>query len=170
VTGHNAAGKSVFLMDGPAPAVASRGSGATVVTDLWETRATPASNVGDEDPTVGHAFRLPPPPSGSIFRVVEYPPDSMRVSAMRANAAEHAREASGYTRDVTNARHPGFHKTSSIDYAIVLSGEIWALMDEGEVLLKAGDVLIQRGTSHAWSNRSNESCCVAFVLIDAAPL
>ncbi len=170
VTGHNAAGKSVFLMDGPAPAVMSRGTGATVATDLWETRSMPASNAGDEDPTVGHPFRLPPPQNGTIFRVVEYPPDAMRVSAMRANSTAHAQEASGYTRDVANARHPGFHKTNSIDYAIVLSGEIWALMDEGEVLLKTGDVLIQRGTSHAWSNRTNESCCVAFVLIDAAPL
>lgn len=170
VTGHNADGKSVFLMDGSAPAVSTRGSGATVVTDLWQTDATPASNAGAVDPTVGRAFRLPPPPHGSIFRVVEYPPDSVRVSAMRADAASHAREASGYSRDVGNVRHPGFHKTSSIDYAIVLSGEIWALMDEGEVLLEAGDVLIQRGTSHAWSNRTNESCCVAFVLIDAAPV
>ena len=73
-------------------------------------------------------------------------------------------------RDLANKRHPGFHKTDSIDYAIVLSGEIWALMDEGEVLLKAGDVLIQRGTNHAWSNRTEQPCCVAFVLIDAKPV
>jgi hypothetical protein len=170
VTGHNAAGKSIFLLDGPAPAVVRRGTGATVATDLWETRATPASNAGGQDPTVGHPFRLPPPRNGTILRVVEYPPDAMRVSAMRANTAEHQREASGYTRDVANVRHPGFHKTNSIDYAIVLSGEIWALMDEGEVRLEAGDVLIQRGTNHAWSNRTNENCCVAFVLIDAEPL
>ena len=71
---------------------------------------------------------------------------------------------------VANKRHPGFHKTDTIDYAIVLSGEIYALMDEGEVLLKAGDVLIQRGTNHAWSNRTEEPCCVAFVLIDAEPV
>ena len=170
VTGHNAAGRSIFLMDGPAPAVVRRGTGATVATDLWETRSTPASNAGGEDPTMGHPYRLPPPRHGTIFRIVEYPPDSMRVAAMRASAAEHEREASGYTRDVANARHPGFHKTDTVDYAIVLSGEIWALMDEGEVRLEAGDVLIQRGTSHAWSNRSDESCRVAFVLIDAEPL
>ena len=69
-----------------------------------------------------------------------------------------------------NKRHPGFHKTATIDYAIVLSGEIYALMDEGELLLKTGDVLIQRGTNHAWSNRTNEPCSVAFVLIDADPV
>ena len=64
--------------------------------------------------------------------------------------------------DRNNPRHPGFHKTATIDYAIVLAGEIYAMMDEGEVLLKAGDVLIQRGTNHAWSNRTAEPAVVAF--------
>src|SRR5262249_61126383 len=72
-------------------------------------------------------------------------------------------------RDRGNPRHAGFHKTASVDYAIVLSGEIVAMMDEGEVLLKAGDVLIQRGTNHAWSNRTDEPAYLAFVLIDAKP-
>ena len=72
--------------------------------------------------------------------------------------------------DKGNPRHPGFHKTDTIDYAIVLSGEIYALMDEGETLLHAGDVLIQRGTNHAWSNRTQENAVLAFVLVDAAPL
>ncbi len=58
------------------------------------------------------------------------------------------------------------HKTDTVDYAIVMSGEIVAVMDDGETLLKAGDVLIQRGTNHAWSNRSDAFCRIAFVLID----
>jgi quercetin dioxygenase-like cupin family protein len=62
------------------------------------------------------------------------------------------------------------HRTQTVDYAIVLSGEIWALMDSGETKMKAGDILVQRGTNHAWSNRSNKPCLVAFVLIDAKPL
>ncbi len=60
------------------------------------------------------------------------------------------------------------HRTETIDYAIVLSGEIYMILDESEVLLKAGDVVVQCGTNHAWSNRSNDSCTVAFVLIDGA--
>jgi quercetin dioxygenase-like cupin family protein len=72
--------------------------------------------------------------------------------------------------DRGSPRHPGFHKTSSVDYAIVLSGEIYALMDEGEVLLKAGDVLVQRGTNHAWSNRTDAPAYLAFVLVDAEPV
>ena len=168
VTGHNAQGKAIFIADGPAPAVFDRGPGATAVTELWETGATPASNAGGADPTVGGAQRLPPSKNGSKFRVVEYPQDSQRVAALHGTS--HDAKSEGYVRDLANKRHPGFHKTNTIDYAIVLSGEIYALMDEGEVLLKAGDVLIQRGTNHAWSNRTEEPCCVAFVLIDAEPV
>jgi hypothetical protein len=173
VTGHNAQGKAVFIADGPAPAVYDRGPSATAVTELWETAATPASNAGNADPTVGQTKQsLPPPKNGSKFRVVEYPPDSQRVAAIHASSSAQDANAKseGYVRDVANKRHPGFHKTATIDYAIVLSGEIYALMDEGELLLKTGDVLIQRGTNHAWSNRTNEPCSVAFVLIDAEPV
>jgi uncharacterized cupin superfamily protein len=60
------------------------------------------------------------------------------------------------------------HRTETVDYAIVLEGEIWAVMDEGETLLRAGDVLIQRGTNHAWANRSASTARIAFVLIDGA--
>ena len=73
----------------------------------------------------------------------------------------------GFARDYTNAKHPGFHKTATIDYAIVLNGEIHAVLDTGEALLRAGDVLVQRGTNHAWSNRTSEPVSIAFVLIDA---
>ena len=172
VTGHNAQGRAVFISDGPAPAVYDRGPGATAVTELWETRATPASNAGNDDPTVGQPQRLPPPKNGSKFRVVEYPPDSKRVAAIHASgsAQDANAKSEGYVRDVANKRHPGFHKTATIDYAIVLSGEIYALMDEGEVLLRAGDVLVQRGTNHAWSNRTDEPARLAFVLIDAEPI
>ena len=168
VTGHNAQGRAIFISDSPAPAVFDRGPGATAVTELWETRATPASNAGNDDPTVGQPQRLPPPKNGSKFRVVEYPP--IRSGSLRCTAPSHDNKAEGYVRDLANKRHPGFHKTDTIDYAIVLSGEIYALMDDGEMLLKAGDVLIQRGTNHAWSNRTEEPCCIAFVLIDAEPV
>ncbi len=168
VTGHNAAGKSIFIMDGPAPTVFDRGPGRTCVTELWETRTSPADNTGNAEVT-DHPNRLPPPPNGSVFRVVEYPPDRLRVATLRRPGESHDTAREGYVRDLANARHPGFHKTDTVDYAIVLSGEIYALMDEGEVLLKAGDVLVQRGTNHAWSNRTDQPVQIAFVLIDAKP-
>ncbi len=169
VTGHNAAGNSVFIIDAPTPHVFSRTKGSAIVHELWETAATPADNRGSAD-AIARGHRLPPPQNGSVFRVIEYPPDSERLAAI---AREHALpDDSGRAEatDRNSPRHPGFHKTDTIDYAIVLSGEIFAMMDDGEVLLKAGDVLIQRGTNHAWSNRTAEPAVVAFVLIDAEPL
>ena len=169
VTGHDGAGKSTFIKDGNAPHSFKLSPTAPTVTELWETRATPADNSGNAEVT-DHPNRLPPPANGSVFRVVEYPPDRLRVAALRGPGESHDATREGYVRDLANARHPGFHKTDTIDYAIVLSGEIYALMDEGEVLLKAGDVLVQRGTNHAWSNRTDEPVQIAFVLIDAKPV
>ena len=171
VTGHNAEGKSIFIMDGQAPRVFSRGTGSATVTELWATRSAPADNRGSED-AVEATFRLPPPRHGSAFRIIEYPPDRQRLAALARERAAGDDDGSGRSAalDRGNPRHPGFHKTNSIDYAIVLSGEIHALMDEGEVLLKAGDVLIQRGTNHAWSNRADAPAYLAFVLIDAEPI
>jgi len=169
VTGHNAAGNSVFIIDAPTPHVFSRTKGSAIVHELWETAATPSYNRGSAD-AIARGHRLLPPKNGSVFRVIEYPPDSERLAAI---AREHALpDDSGRAEatDRNSPRHPGFHKTATIDYAIVLSGEIYAMMDDGEVLLKAGDVLIQRGTNHAWSNRTAEPAVVAFVLIDAEPL
>ncbi|MGE0629847.1 MAG: cupin domain-containing protein [Hyphomicrobiaceae bacterium] len=168
ITGHNAQGRSCFIMEGAAPTVFETRAGGTVVTELWETRETPADNSGTDEVT-DHEKRLPPPKGGSLFRIVEYPPDSVRLGLLRDHSGRHDTEREGYVRDFSHARHPGFHKTNSIDYAIVLEGEIHALMDEGERLMKPGDVLVQRGTSHAWSNRTDKPARVAFVLIDAKP-
>ena len=170
VTGHNAAGKSVFIMDGEAPHVFQRNTGSAFVTELWETTATPADNRGNAD-AIQRGFRLPPPKSGSVFRIIDYPPDKERLAALTAER-EKPDDGTGRAQalDRGNPRHAGFHKTNSIDYAIVLKGEIYALMDVGEVLLKAGDVLIQRGTNHAWSNRTDAIATICFVLIDAEPV
>ena len=170
VTGHDAAGRSVFIMNGPAPHLYQRSPGSAVVTELWETRTMPADNGGNAEAT-DHAFRLAPPKNGTVFRIIEYPPDRQRLAALERERAS-ADDRSGHSAafDRASPRHPGFHRTNSVDYAIVLSGEVHALMDEGEVLLKAGDVLIQRGTNHAWSNRGDDSACVAFVLVDAEPV
>ena len=103
--------------------------------------------------------------SGTIFRVVDFPPDSVwkhGADPAAAFAALHARHAADPT-----SRDPAMHKTASVDYAMVLDGEIWAVMDTDERLMKAGDVLIQRGTNHAWSNRTERHCRMMFVLCGA---
>jgi hypothetical protein len=166
VTGHNSAGKSVFVMDGAPPVFSKPGRGGVTVTELWRNDRVPASNAGNAEATIDPT-PLSPPADATLFRIVEYQPDSIRRNSDRAAhaAAMKATEAMDPT-----ARHFGFHKTKTLDYAIVLDGEIYAMMDEGECLLKAGDVLVQRGTNHAWSNRTDKPVRVAFVLIDADPL
>jgi len=168
VTGHDARGKSVILSDGPSPHVlALPGRADFGLTNLWVTDTAPATNQGDAD-AAARPVVLEPPPGGTIFRVVEFPPDKVagafdREAAFASMGARHAMDPDG-------ARHPGMHKTASVDYALVLSGEIYALMDEGETLLAAGDCLVQRGTNHAWSNRSDAPCLVAFILVSARPV
>lgn len=169
VAGHDAAGRSVIWLDGAAANVnVFEAAGGTAVTELWSTATAPASNAGSED--AGAApFVLEPPPTGTRFRIVEYPPDSVRFAS--GDRAAGYRQMGAARHMVTDRpRHPGMHKTASVDYAVVLDGEIWAVMDEGETLLKAGDCLVQRGTSHAWSNRTDKPARVAFVLVGAEPV
>jgi len=126
VTGHDAAGRSVFITDAAAPHVYNRAPGSAVVTELWETRAMPADNSGNDEVT-DHPFRLAPPRNGSVFRIVEYPPDKQRLAALeRQRAGADDGSGHGTAFDRGSPRHPGFHKTNSVDYAIVLSGDLRA--------------------------------------------
>ena len=168
ITGHNAQGKSVIVSDAESPnSIALMETPAYGLTDLWVTSATPADNSNGTDPAARRIV-LTPPKGGSIFRVVEFPPEKHIVGKVDGKAAMEALSA-GDTIGSGTSRHPLMHKTKTLDYAIVISGEIYALLDEGETLLHAGDCLVQRGTNHAWSNRSDKPCLIAFVLIDAHP-
>ena len=173
VTGHDAQGQSIITSDAATPHIMPiMDQPNFAVTDFWKTYSTPADN---SDATAADPCTLPiqvaPPASGSVFRVVQFPPDkdwAAKAAAMGGSVAidETAKSAS----KGGEVRHAHMHRTRSIDYAIVLSGEIWAIMDVGETKLVAGDVLVQRGTNHAWANRSNAPCVVVFVLLDAVPL
>lgn len=96
-----------------------------------------------------------------MFRIVDFLPGGVPRFAANSGVQQ--------TPDRVQ-RHPGFHLTTTVDYAIVLEGEVWAILDDAETLLKAGDVLVQRGTYHAWDNRSDQVCRIAFILLDAEPL
>jgi len=167
VTGHDANGRSVVLKDGESPhRFTLEQAGGLRLTELWETRSAPADNSGRVD-AAEHERRIEPVGGGTVFRIIEYPPDRERLKSLAPEAffpSMGARAADAATR-----RHPGMHRTNTIDYCIVLSGEVWAVLDEGEVLLRAGDCLVQRGTNHAWSNRSDAPCTIAFVLVAARP-
>ena len=164
VTGHDAKGKAVVLIDGAAPNAKLRKATGLTSTLLWVADRSPADNSGSSD-AAEREIGVAPPPRGSIFRVVDFPP-SADFGAVDNSAI--LREM-GLTGGQGGARHASMHCTKSVDYAMVISGEIDMLLDDSEVHLKAGDVLVQRGTNHAWVNRGRENCRIAFVLIDAEP-
>ncbi len=168
VTGHDNNGRSKFIMDGAATSVLEvEAMGGLRVTDLWETFDSPADNRGEKD-NADRDVHLEPGARGSIFRIVEFPPDSVwkdsgdGAAAFAAIQASHAADAS--------SDDPAMHKTDTVDYALVLDGEIWAVMDTEERLMKAGDALVQRGTNHAWANKTEKNCRVMFVLSGAEPV
>jgi len=168
ITGHNAAGKSIIAQDGYATSILELPAAPGLrVTDLWETTTAPADLSGDADP-VARPVHLEPQPTGTIFRIVELPPDAA-INKQADSREVFAALGADHTVDTTSAT-PMMHKTASVDYALVLSGEVWAVMEEGETCMKAGDVLIQCGTNHAWSNRSHEPAFIAFILVGATPI
>ena len=108
-----------------------------------------------------------PPPNGSILRIVDFPPVTPEVDTMDATALRQRDGRRSHGPAGAPSRHAYMHRTKSVDYGIILSGEIDMLLDDSEVHLKAGDILIQQATNHAWVNRSNAVCRIAFILIDA---
>ena len=164
VTGHDKDGTAIIALDGIAQKVRMRAANGITSTMLWVEDETPSDNSGDAD-KAEREIGVAPPDGGSIFRIVEFTPDDDSVSN------EEMKKELGLDPDSGGpVRHPGMHRTRSVDYAIVLSGEIDMLVDEEETHLKAGDVVIQRGTNHAWANRGAENCRIAFILIDAKEL
>ena len=143
VTGHDAKGVAKILSDGPATNVRSSRPG-SASTLMWSTFETPADiSVGEDVEDLGaRILGTAPPENGTRFTINDIPPG-----------------------------RPGLmHRTETLDYAIVLAGEVEMVMDDSSVMLKAGDVVIQRGTNHAWVNKGSEPARIAFVLIDAKPL
>ena len=163
ITGHDAKGRAIIVADEPAPNTKVRSVTGLTSTLLWATEATPADISTSADPTRGDRG-VAPPDNGSVLRIVDFPPEPKGGPAIDNAAMKKEMGLDGGTKP---ARHPYMHRTRSIDYAIVLEGEIDMLLDDSEVHLKAGDVLIQVGTNHAWVNNSDKPCRIAFVLIDA---
>jgi mannose-6-phosphate isomerase-like protein (cupin superfamily) len=171
VTGHNAKGNAVIQEDGPAQRVQRiGGEHGPMFYEVWNTRETPvridrASGEPAEDRIV-----LAPPKNGTRIRVLDIPPEHESLKTLspeeaRAHFAEvGASEAASHTG--SGSRHVFMHRTETVDYGIVLEGEIVLILDEGETTVRAGDIVIQRGTNHGWANRSGRNCRIAFILID----
>ena len=175
VTGHDEQGRSIVISDAPPenvvpnPSDADRGH-----INFWRTENVPASNATFIDPMTGPPCPLPPPEGGTMFRFFQIAPEKneaglskeerdRRMARMfEAAGAAHAR--------LPMNRHPSMHRTDSVDYIILLKGEVTCLLDIGEVHMKPFDVLIQRGTNHGWVNYGDEPALLVAVLIDAVPL
>ena len=140
VTGHDQQGSSVFLLDGPPPVVRTAPDGAYFF-ELWNTDAVPAPIAATEPEPTERDLTVPPAAGGTKLRVNEFPPGVVSPT----------------------------HRTETVDYGIVLEGEVVLVLDhEQAVTLRAGDVVVQRGTDHRWENRSDHVARVAFILVDGA--
>ena len=165
VTGHDQNGVAVVVSDSDATQILQRPSRPGVtLTNFWISNGTPAEYDGPEETCVGD-FILHPPSLGSVFRCVEFEPEDPDILATLDGKTAFA-EMGAAANIVEDARHPFMHRTDSVDYAVILQGEIDMLLDDSEVHLKAGDIVVQRGTNHAWSNRGTETCIIAFILVD----
>ncbi|MCW5657994.1 MAG: cupin domain-containing protein [Burkholderiaceae bacterium] len=169
VTGHDADGKAIVASDGPLPTVVEIAAiPGTVFHEVWSTQGAPAPVDNGADPTTG-PLMLPPPKHGTRMRFVDIPPDTPEFLAHGAGRMKQAFAQIGDEKASTvraHSPHPLMHRTESVDYGIVIEGEMTLVLDDSEVLLKPGSVVIQRGTNHAWANRSGRPCRMLFVLVD----
>ena len=169
VTEDDANGRSRIVEDAPATAIRTvEGRPNYRAVNIWRTEASPAP-INVPDSIQSHKGILPPKNGGTILRIIDYPPESKDIAERnRQIAATFSSIFVDADHDKRDGAHPGMHRTDTVDYAIILEGEIWAVMDDNETLMKQGDVLVQRGTNHAWANRSDKTARICFVLIDGA--
>jgi quercetin dioxygenase-like cupin family protein len=152
VTGHTPDGEAVVVEDAICTNVfVTDGKPTFATTELWIIPETPGSNDGEYKDPIKTTFAISPPEKGVLLRTVEFPPDTVWKAPI-------GNELSGK------------HRTATVDFIYIIKGEIYDVLDKEEVLLKAGDVLIQRGTNHAWENRSSESCVMLAVLSGATEI
>ncbi|MGL4859838.1 MAG: cupin domain-containing protein [Enterobacteriaceae bacterium] len=171
ITAKNNHGNSYILSDGettnieiPLPEMDSRFQ----FFNLWTTDSMPV-NFSSVDPVIDKFVSTSPVKNGSLFRIVNYPPERVLLNQVNKMSQDEliAFEKRVGVKICLNGKHPFMHMTNSIDFGVVLTGEIFLVLEEEETLLKATDTVIQRGTNHAWSNRSEQDCLMAYVLLDA---
>lgn len=168
VTGMNTAGQStVDFEDHCTNIMAVPGMEGAYITEIWVTDEMPVNNSGVEDRST-RPIRHDPTAEGTIFRVVEIPPEGHTAGEIDTEAAFKAMGSRNKPTAEDSAQHATMHYTDSIDYLMVISGEMYMLMEDGtEVLLQPGHCIVQRGTKHAWINRGEEPCVLAAILINA---
>ncbi|MGZ3410068.1 MAG: cupin domain-containing protein [Xanthobacteraceae bacterium] len=168
VTSHDKDGKAVVHIDDRPPLGAAETELAVTSYLLWATTQTPADLTGKED-AGKMPIGIPPPANGTSFRFVEFAPEN--ETSKKLSPGHMARMlGADHMPGGRPPNHAATHRTRTIDYIIVLSGEIDMVLDDSEVHLTPGDVVVQRGTNHAWVNRGKEPCRIAAILVDAKAL
>ena len=168
VTAHDAEGKAIVASDGPLPSIVELQSiPGMIFHEVWETRATPAPVDNCADPTVGPLVH-PAPEHGTRIRFVDMPPDAEYLAEGDSQMQALFDEVNDRTSLTVKADspHPMMHRSEAIDYGVIIEGEMTLVLDDSEVPLKAGSVVVQRGTNHAWANRSGKLCRMLFIQID----
>jgi mannose-6-phosphate isomerase-like protein (cupin superfamily) len=160
ITGLDDDGRSTIVSDGPVETWVER-PGGTVIVDLWQVDGLPAQM--DDADGLGGAAGLAPPAAGAVVRMCTFPPDS----EMDMDAFEEAMRATYGPQASGEDAIPGMHHTETVDVMTVLSGELHAVMEAGETVLRPGDTLVQRGTKHAWSNRSDQPVTIVAIMMAA---
>jgi len=170
VTGHDKEGNATIISN--APPTRSQlvgGPGGPTFIEVWHTSESPASILNQPQEGNESGLVLAPPQSGTRIRVIDFPPEGEAIRKLTgADAVEKFKAMGGEHASTSKAGapHPLMHKTKTVDYGIVLEGEITLVLDKGETTIYQGDIVIQNGTNHAWANRSGKTCRMAFVLID----
>ncbi|MFC2036113.1 cupin domain-containing protein [Chloroflexota bacterium] len=173
VTGHTKSGKSVFVSDGePTRTVMVKDYPGPELIEVWATDGIPTIPVDEGDPTIEMSSFVPGP-GGTRFRIIQMPPKQKLEHArgegkdVAAGWQEFLTKIPGLG-DAMEPEYPGMHTTDTVDYGIILSGEIWLELDDGvRVHLKPGDCIIQNGPRHRWRNLGSEPCTMAFVMVGA---
>jgi mannose-6-phosphate isomerase-like protein (cupin superfamily) len=158
-------GKAVVLFDGANPHKVVRPNRSVTSRLVWVTDQTPADISGTADRAATN-IGIAPPHNGSVFRIIDIPPMTPEIEKLDKDYL-HKQIGDHAPKKGQPPRHPLMHRTLTIDYAIIMQGEIDMLLDDSELHLKAGDVVVQQGTNHAWVNRGSEPCRIAFVLIES---
>ena len=170
ITGHDECGKAVVLADGSPPHVTRpEHQPGLAFHELWNTNAMPSPITATQtDPTDEHRDTAPPL-NGTVIRVVDIPPEGEDGPEFDKETARALFDKVGLAENAEHTipgRHPLMHRTESVDYGIVLEGQIVLLLDDSEVVLERGDVVVQRGTIHAWTNRTDQITRMLFILTD----
>jgi len=168
VTGHDTDGKSIIASNGPLPTIVELSAlPGMIFHEVWETHSTPAVVDSGADPTGGPLMHQAPK-YGTRIRFVDLPPDASYLDQAESRMQalfEEVHDEQGLTTKA-DSPHPMMHRSEALDYGIVIEGELTLVLDDSEVPLRPGSVVVQRGTNHAWANRSDKPCRMLFVQID----